>query len=391
MFKTIFLYHVIPLILSLCGTVLFIFSYSSEEKLAIHQGTISGKQEKNRGFYANLLNGDQAEIDFIASIKNRDQLTIFGSSEFTNMPYVSYNFLPDTLGKPALGLGHAYHQELSILCELLAAYDHLDSTKICIILSPGWFETNGTNTEAFIEFVRPNFLTNIALSSTIPTVYKQHIGKYIDANYELINGVSRSMSYLRKIYLQENACSFGNVKLAISDKLMPPLKLNQYSVEGYQSYESKIWNGNFAQRKKEVQQAFLDSTNNELFVYNHYYKTYLLNEDGSTKFGHVSDINYADNAEFKDFNILLQLLQEKNVQASFVMQPMNPYYYNGLELNVDLVNEVVKRIKNAGYPCLNMYVTSKEEYQPGILKDVMHLGDFGWLTINEFLVSTYYE
>jgi len=38
-----------------------------------------------------------------------------------------------------------------------------------------------------------------------------------------------------------------------------------------------------------------------------------------------------------------------------------------------------------------MYAPTKEAYDPGVLKDVMHLGDYGWMKINYFLDSLYYE
>ena len=88
-------------------------------------------------------------------------------------PYASYNFLPDSLGIPALGIGHAYHQELSILSALLAAGKKVDGSKVCIVLSPGWFYPGGkTIPQAFIEFVRPNFLNSIINDKSIDEKYR---------------------------------------------------------------------------------------------------------------------------------------------------------------------------------------------------------------------------
>ena len=55
------------------------------------------------------------------------------------------------------------------------------------------------------------------------------------------------------------------------------------------------------------------------------------------------------------------------------------------------MNRVERDIAGYGFPSLNMYVPKKEDYQPATLKDVMHLGDYGWMTINEFLMETYHE
>ena len=36
-----------------------------------------------------------------------------------------------------------------------------------------------------------------------------------------------------------------------------------------------------------------------------------------------------------------------------------------------------------------MFVTKKQDYEPGTLNDIMHIGDYGWMRVNEFLVKTY--
>jgi poly-D-alanine transfer protein DltD len=38
-----------------------------------------------------------------------------------------------------------------------------------------------------------------------------------------------------------------------------------------------------------------------------------------------------------------------------------------------------------------MHVNTKEDYEPGVLKDVMHLGSYGWMKINMFLEKQYHE
>jgi poly-D-alanine transfer protein DltD len=42
-------------------------------------------------------------------------------------------------------------------------------------------------------------------------------------------------------------------------------------------------------------------------------------------------------------------------------------------------------------PYLNMYVDNKVAYEPGLLNDIMHFGDLGWMKINNFLNNLYNE
>lgn len=149
--KGLFYYHILPIGLSAIAVVgilnyfsFFDFYYSKKLE------TIKTPAVESRGRYVNCQD-IKAQIEFIGSLKNKSGLTLLGSSEFSDSPYSPYYFLPDSIGIPTIAIGHAYHQNLSIACELLAAGDALEGANVCIILSPGWFQTDGTNIQAFLE------------------------------------------------------------------------------------------------------------------------------------------------------------------------------------------------------------------------------------------------
>lgn len=396
MLRKIVSYHVLPILTAICLSILVLFILSSTLSSSTSSTTVNihGKQEKTRSFHPNLSNGDQAEIDFIGSIKNPNQLTILGSSEFSDSPYASYNFLPDSLGIQAMGVGHAFHQELSMICELLAANEHLENSKICIVFSVGWLNTQGTNIEAFIEFVRPNFLNKIAYDPNIEDKYKNHVGEYIHNNYSLINGASHSMNSLREQYLNSEGGIISTIEESIRKALMKHTKKTptSYSVSLVADSLTQSWNGDYKSSLIRLQNEFVGAIHdNDIYVNDVYFNTHLLNEDGTHKTTYIPTIDLEHNQEFKDFNMLVNLLVEKNVQASFIIQPLNPYYYQDLKDNSHTVKAVTKILDKHHIPYLNMFVTTKKEYAPGTLKDVMHLGDYGWMQINQFLQSVYHE
>jgi D-alanine transfer protein len=394
MLKRVFLHHFLPIVFSVLLVSIFIWAtpfYFDSGEAAV----IKGKQLKTNSHYANLTSGNQAEIDFISSIKNKKQLTIFGSSEFSDSPYCSYNFLPDSLGLQSLGLGHAYHQHLSILCELLAADEYLDSSKVCIIISPGWFETEGTNTSAFVEFVRPNFLKRIINNTNIDNKYKLHIGKYINNHNNQFEGLSNSMAFLRDKYRNQGDFSYLNVQGQLRQKLRMKYKnvykLNNVDYEPELTYlELKKWKRD--DLSANLQQNFVSSiTNNDLYVNDEYYQKYLLDKDGVPRKGSITEVDIYNNNELKDFNLLVNYLVDKSVNCSFVIQPLNPFYYENLEINEPLIDTLKSILEKNNIPYLNMYVSNKKDYVPGTLTDVMHLGDYGWMKINNFLANLYYE
>jgi D-alanine transfer protein len=292
-----------------------------------------------------------------------------------------------------MALGHAYHQELSILAEVLSADEYLEDSKICVIISPGWFATKGTNTSAFVEFIRPNILKRIIHSSNIEDKYKLVFGKYIQQNATAFSVVNNEMSLLRGKYLIEKY--FGNNSIAkrlnaLNSSIYPIEKVS-YKMDSLESKREKR-NFNFDSLGKELQQKFVsDITNNELFVYDDYYSKYLKRDDGRKPSSTVSVPNLKDNPELEDFKLLLDYLKSKKTDCSFVLLPLNPYYYKNLDVNDELISILCDLLDESAYPYLNMHVSGTDNYEPATLKDVMHTGDYGWMKINQFLYKTYYE
>lgn len=390
MLRKVLIYHLIPFTIACLG-VFFLLDYSSilgQKKTII----IAGTQTKIRGYDPNLLAGDSAEINYFSSIKNKQQLTLFGSSEFSSTPYCSHYFLPDSLGIKSYGLGHAYHQNLSILCELLAADEYLENSKICIILSLGWFNTKGTNTSAFIEFVRPNLLQKIINNPTIDLKHKQYIGQYINEHKNEISALSNEMKVLESCYLTQQSNFLNKLKNSALEKIQGTQNHELKYETQLSSNQLPFTTIDYAEISTRLQKEFVESiTSNSIYVYDEYYNRYLVEEDGKEKHGNVEPFELENNQELNDFRQLIQYLKSKNTDCSFVIQPVNPYYYDHVENYNPLCDTLTSLLEKNNFPYLNLHVSNKEDYEPGILKDVMHLGDYGWMKVNYFLDSLYHE
>lgn len=377
-----------------CFVILFISK--GTDRITEKPEVISGHQKKWKGFYPSLAESDQAELDFVASIRSKNQITLLGSSEFGNSPYASYNFLPDSCGLPLLGVGKGFHQCFSMFCELLAVHEHLENSKICIILSPTWFHEYGTNTEAFLEFVRPHFLNKIAADKSIEVKYKAAIGEYINSHLHEFNGISNSMEYLVDVYRLENKSDPGFLFSALRHEM----KEIHHSI--YQVREVRYRIDSFVVPLPDtaviyrydylsaLQSTFINSiTNNSIYVEDTYYREYLILEDGSQRPGKIREMIFENNREWNDFKLLTMLLHESKADCSFIMQPMNPHFYSNLELNDPLIDSVSAVLNAYDIPFYNMYSSDTSSYEPGTLKDIMHLGDYGWMKINNFLIEQY--
>ena len=95
--------------------------------------------------------------------------------------------------------------------------------------------------------------------------------------------------------------------------------------------------------------------------------------------------------EFNDFKLLVELLKRKKCHASFVFQPLNNFHYKGIENFEPLKKDILTILKRNNFPILDLFFLSKEAFEPGVLNDIMHTGDYGWTKINQFIYTTYYK
>jgi D-alanine transfer protein len=386
-FTNFSVFHVIPILISCALSYFILLCFSKTDRtFPIHTEIIKGDQKMTRANLANCTDGIQSEIELVGSIKNPASITIFGSSELGELAYAPYFFLPDSLNIPTFAFGHAYHQSFSMFCELLALKKHLKNTKICILISPGWFETEGTNIEAFLEFVRPNFLKSIIQNKDISEEFKLKIGEYISKNYDLIEQPSNSIYYFNELYKSRNSKLLTQIlkkKNLVSENI-------DYSIKLAADLPAKSHTFDWETSRNRVQKQFISSIKtNSFFITDEYYTTYLLDANKNYTPGSSEDIDVSTNQELKDFELLIQILKMNNCDASFVIQPLNPYHFKDLNKFSKIIHSVEGLIKKNKYPCLNMFVTSTTDFEPGTLNDIMHLGDYGWMHINEFLVKTY--
>jgi D-alanine transfer protein len=105
-----------------------------------------------------------------------------------------------------------------------------------------------------------------------------------------------------------------------------------------------------------------------------YYQQYLapLYSPARNEFADVDPIT---RAELGDLSRVMALLQKRKVHAYFVIQPFNPK----LILDVERFDPVVAAITGmcARYRmgCLDLYSIP---FEPGMLRDDMHLAELGW-------------
>ena len=96
------------------------------------------------------------------------------------------------------------------------------------------------------------------------------------------------------------------------------------------------------------------------------------------------------NQELEDFKMLLKLVKEKNVNIRFIISPLNTLYYKNLKDLLPTISDIENEIRSNNITYLNMFETDLTKYDKAILRDIMHMSDYGWYKVDQFIINTYH-
>ncbi|MNV77996.1 hypothetical protein D3C71_1714620 [compost metagenome] len=90
--------------------------------------------------------------------------------------------------------------------------------------------------------------------------------------------------------------------------------------------------------------------------------------------------------ELRELTALMALLHQRGVNALFVMQPLHPMVFKDLDRFDPVQKEVATLCQRYAMTCLDMYGAP---YEVGMLRDVQHLGELGWLRVNRKIAEVF--
>ncbi len=344
---------------------------------------ISSKKTGITSYTASFKDGIDAELNLLWSLQEKNGVTLLGSSELTSSSqFVSHDYVTKHLNLRVASFGHQHFQSFAIYSSLLAFNNAIQNSNVSIIVSPGWFETKGTNIEAFLEFIRPNFLDKIIKDVEISYQEKVEIGRYLFQNRFLISRPDKRINYLinlfmfsqipfLKDYFENRSKEFVRVEYEDYNGHLPKSELVQID-----------WEKQF----NSLTRQFINSIHsNSFYINDDYYNEFLKENYEHGEFDKLS----IDNQELKDLMLLVDFLKSKKANVSIIIQNLNPFHYKNLDRFNPILNKMINYFNSNSIPYLNMFTSNSKDYVPGTLNDIMHTGDLGWMKINKFLVDTY--
>ena len=396
--KLVIISYILPFIISLATIYYaaqnksvnnFFFDEPLQENLSVPDFRVIGNFLNNNNIY---------EEHFLKSGNKSEIIYLLGSSELTAVTgAIPYNFITERFTTKLKGVGHAGNQCLSIYTQLLANKERLENAPIIIILSPGWFESKaakGTSSEIFLEFNSERFLHKI-LADKKPSEFHTYLYKRIAEMYTEFTSPGIELKLMNFYHLASKSFIHAgvytplilcdNVLMKSKEKISPQMKTTNASFKRIPVSSDTIiinWDSIYTASRKEVLSKV---TNNHMGISDSYYTEYICGKIGQTE-----PVNEYFNQELEDFKMLTKLLNKTKVNASFIISPLNPFYYKNLKDILPTINTITAELKKNKFPYLNLLEPDTDKYDKAILHDVMHMSDYGWYKADKFIIDTYH-
>jgi D-alanine transfer protein len=343
----------------------------------------------------------------------RDILPVYGSSEFS----AESEFHPwkvfdgKTTGFVPFLVGRGGSQDLVHSLSLAAQGDTLKGKKVAVILSVQWFTPEGMKEEHLAQNFSPLQTYRILYNNTISPEtkgqivarlldYPEVLQKYPNLYQNLLHYQAKGWgAFSPKIMYQ----TLGWIEMqglflqdAVQTAQFVPL-LNEEVIArnsgvssdpSLNSGKSLPWN---TLREKAQKQGKELTTNNSFGLMNSYYNKYVLPKLDESK-GSEKNARLYPSPEYEDLEILMNLLQEQEAEALFILVPLNGAWYDYTGFPIAERNafyqRVSTRVRDNGFQIADF---SGHEYDTYFLQDIMHLGWKGWVYVDEALDTFYHE
>ncbi len=398
--------------------------YSENKQIVNHS---NGVPEKDKG---NIL---------LKHSLDGGTLLMMGSSELgSDVPENPKNLFPNNLyDEDATFVGHACVQNALHAINLGANYSNLNNNDIVIIDSLQWFEFSEIESEGFFsnfselqfyeflhnpEISKENklYLCNryVQLENLKESKFYSLINEYSDVNavvenflktmettgYDLASGeLTYIQTYiLAKLYVSDNLLgkmAYQALKpyywlrhkfMILKDKYDSYKWLTMLdSSQNHEVVEKTIdWEQVYAKAEEEGHVA---CTNNDLYVEDNYYTTYLKDIYESLE-GQYSGSGLSMSNEWNDYKFFLRVCNDLDIYPYIVIMSTNGLYYDHVGIDKEKRDVFYKKMESVaneyGMDCLNLQDC---EYEPYFYCDVMHLGWKGWPYVVQNIFEHYKE
>jgi D-alanine transfer protein len=330
-------------------------------------------------------------------LEDKHFLPMYGSSELARLDQFHPSNYFKVTGEPFTPflVGRGGTESLIHLLNFSEHIDQLKGRKIVFVLSPQWFQPNGTDESHFV----PNYSSlqgyDFAFNNKInPTIKRRAIKRLLTFSPVKNDPI---LSTIYKAEISHNAWDKEKAYVvrpfAYAYKNMLMKKDLYYSFTGgikqHRTIQHDLKGKNWNQLETEANKVGANnSTNNQFCVINSQYNK-IKKMVPSLKNGKLN-ATYGKGPEYHDFQLVLDVLKQSGADPLFISVPVNGkwYDYTGFpkEGRTAYYNRIKKQIEADGFQVADF---SSHEYDPYFMKDTIHIGWKGWVYTDQAIKDFY--
>ncbi|MEO2078432.1 MAG: D-alanyl-lipoteichoic acid biosynthesis protein DltD [Bacillus sp. (in: firmicutes)] len=324
-------------------------------------------------------------------------LPIYGSSELARLDrFHPSNYFKETNADftPFL-IGRGGTESLIHLLNFSEHTNQLKGKKIIFVLSPQWFQPKGTDESHFV----PNYSAlqgyDFAFNHQIDPVIKKRAIKRLLTFSPIENDPILSTIYKaeisKNVWTKREATIVRPFAYAYRD-LLEKKDLYYTLVGGIhrnRDLSPKVRDKSWGQLEAMANQfGKKRATNNPFDISNNQYNK--IKKLAPSLKGKKQGASYGKSPEYKDFQLVLDVLKENGAQPLFISVPVNGKWYDFTGFTKEGRSPYYKRIKNQieaeGFQIADF---SNHEYDPYFMKDTIHIGWKGWVYTDRAIMDFY--
>ncbi|KRC77597.1 DltD [Achromobacter sp. Root83] len=306
------------------------------------------------------------------ALRTGDRLVILGSSELTSndLRFVPYRYLADELQMPVLAYGHSGFQSLGMQFVLAALADDLSpASRVVVMLSPGWFDGDGgLGPDEFKEHANP-LLPRLLKQPEARAEVMRWLNDKGDAS--VMWSMAAEQAYVFRQRLVDLWTPAYAAPAPEPEREGPPAAARVVD-----------WDA-LASQAQTAEQTLMSG--NRYAVRDEFFNKYLraIPEGGKTAYL-PQPLTGRD--ELRELTALMALLRQHGVDALFVLQPLHPLVFKDLDRFQPIQRHVAALCQRYAMRCMDMYGAP---FEVGTLRDVQHLGELGWLRVNQKIAEIF--
>ena len=271
----------------------------------------------------------------------------------------------------------------------------LKGRKIVFILSPQWFQPGGADEMHFA----PNFSSlqgyDLAFNNQLdPKLKRKAIKRLLSLNTIQHDTLLKTIyeGEIRHDAWTEQKATFARPVGQVYRYLLRKKDL-YYSLIGWAPHKREIRSSVKQKSWKQLEimaQTYgqKNSTSNSFGINNSRYR-WLKHRIPSLK-NYKEGSSYGKSIEYKDFQLVLDVLKESGAKPLFVSVPVNGKWYDYIGFpkkgRTDYYQKIKKQVEAEGFPIADF---SNHEYDPAFLKDTIHIGWKGWVYTDKAIKDFY--